>query len=321
MARQAGVVSNEATVQPTGGRIGVSRMSRYRRREAIWFHILTLPWLVGFCVFMVYPIVASAYFSFTSYDGISAPRWIGLANYRYLFTRDTFFWQSLRVTFTYALIAVPLGLAASLTFAVLLNFRIPGMRLLRTIYYMPTVLPQVATAMLWLFLFAPTFGVLDWVLVTVFHVPGPNWLGDPHWALPAFIIMSLWGLGGPMVIFLAALQSVPEELHEAAQLDGANALRRFWSVTIPFISPVLLFNLIIGTIGAMQIFATAFIMTSGGPDFATYFYNLDLYNNAFIYFRLGVAAAQAWILFVIIVALTAIVFKFSSRWVFYGGTR
>jgi multiple sugar transport system permease protein len=246
---------------------------------------------------------------------------VGLGNYVYLFTRDPLFWRSLGVTFTYTLVAVPLNLALALVLAMLLNLRVPGMRVLRTVYYLPTVMPQVATSMLWMFLFAPTFGVIDWALAVLFHITGPNWLSDPHWVMPAFILMSLWGVGGAMVIFLAGLQSVPPELYEAAQLDGASGIVQFVRVTLPSISPVVLFNLIVGMIGAMQIFTTAFVMTQGGPDYASYFFNLAIYNNAFVYFKMGLASAQAWVLLLIVMIMTLVVFATSSRWVFYGSGR
>lgn len=311
----------QAALRQTGATVVRVHRSRHARREALWFHVLIAPWLIGFIVFMLYPVVASAYFSLTRYDVISPPHWVGLANYTYLFTRDQLFWKSLRVTFTYVVVAVPLHLVVALALAMLLNLRIRGMRTLRTIYYLPTIMPQVATAMLWLFLFAPTYGVIDWGLLAAFGIHGPDWLGSPHWVLPAFILMSLWGVGGPMVLFLASLQGVPTELYEAAQLDGASLWRQFRHVTVPMISPLILFNLIVGLIAASQIFATAFVMTQGGPNYASYFYNLALYNNAFVYFRMGLASAQAWILFVIVMVMTLVVFKFSSRWVFYGSAR
>lgn len=297
------------------------RRALQARREALWFHLLISPWLLGFLLFMLYPVVASAYFSLTRYDVISPPHWVGLANYTYLFTRDRLFWKSLRITFTYVIVAVPLHLVVALALALLLNLRIRGMRTLRTIYYLPTIMPQVATAMLWLFLFAPTYGIIDWALRAGFGIHGPDWLGSPTWVLPAFILMSLWAVGGPMVLFLASLQGVPTELYEAAQLDGASPWRQFLHVTVPMISPLILFNLIVGLIAASQIFATAFVMTQGGPNYGSYFYNLALYNNAFVYFKMGLASAQAWVLLVIVMAMTLLVFRFSSRWVFYGSKR
>ncbi len=306
---------------PVKSRLRRPRASKSARRESLSFHLMILPWLIGFCGLMLYPIVASAYFSLTRYDVISPPRWVGLGNYVYLFTRDPLFWRSLGVTFTYTLVAVPLNLALALVLAMLLNLRVPGMRVLRTVYYLPTVMPQVATSMLWMFLFAPTFGVIDWALAVLFHITGPNWLSDPHWVMPAFILMSLWGVGGAMVIFLAGLQSVPPELYEAAQLDGASGIVQFVRVTLPSISPVVLFNLIVGMIGAMQIFTTAFVMTQGGPDYASYFFNLAIYNNAFVYFKMGLASAQAWVLLLIVMIMTLVVFATSSRWVFYGSGR
>ncbi|HLH74071.1 MAG TPA: sugar ABC transporter permease, partial [Chloroflexota bacterium] len=294
--------------------------STLRRQEIFWFYLFILPWLVGFACFTAYPIFASAYFSFTQYTVFQPPRWVGLANFSFLF-HDNLFWHSLLLTFTYAVVSVPLHLFLAFCCALLLNIPMHFMRALRTVYYLPTVLPIAATSMLWLFLFLPQFGIINWVVRSLSGVDGPDWLGDPHWVLPALIIMSLWSIGSPMVIFLAGLQAIPPELYEAAELDGAGVVSRALHVTVPMVSPVILLNLILGLIGASQTFAQVYIMTKGGPDYASYLYNLYLYQNAFEYFKMGIASAQAWILFLIILALTALVFKSSARWVYYGGER
>jgi multiple sugar transport system permease protein len=290
-----------------------------RRREALWFHIFVAPWIIGFLVFTLYPTVAALYLSFTRYNALHPPIFVGLANYHTLF-QDPVFFTSLRVTFTYAIIAVPLHLAIGLLLAVLLNQRIRAMRFIRTVYYMPAVLPAVIVALMWIWLFDYNFGLINYIIYSLLHIRGPDWLGDPHWVMPAIILASLWGVGAPMVIYLAGLQSIPKELYEAAEVDGANQLRRFFAITIPLISPVTFFNFIIGLISSLQIFTNIYVLTGGGPDYASYFYNLYLYNNAFQFFKLGIASAQAWILFVIIMVLTLLAFRTAGRAVYYGGS-
>lgn len=296
------------------------RRGALRRQEIAWFYIFIAPWLAGFIGLTAYPILASIYFSLTQYSLLQPPKWIGVGNYATLF-HDSLFWHSLAITFIYAIIAVPLNLALAFCCALLLNLRMPFMRLLRTVYYLPTVLPVAATSMLWLFLFLPQFGIIDWVIRAFSGHDGPDWLGDPQWVMPALILMSLWGIGSAMVIFLAGLQAIPTELYEAAELDGAGVLVRTRHVTIPMVSPVVLLNLILGLIGASQTFANVYIMTQGGPNYASYFYNLYLYQNAFQYFKMGVASAQAWVMFVLVMLLTLAVFRSSARWVYYGGER
>lgn len=285
-----------------------------------WFYIFILPWFIGFVCFTAYPILASAYFSFTQYTVLQPPRWVGLANYRLLF-HDGLFWHSLFLTLVYAGVSVPLQLVLAVCCAILLNVRLRFMRVLRTVYYLPTVLPVAATSMLWLFLFLPQFGIVNWVVRGLTGFDGPDWLGDPRFVMPALILMSLWSIGAAMVIFLAGLQAIPPELYEAADLDGAGILHRVRHVTLPMVSPVILLNLILGLIGASQTFVQVYIMTAGGPNYASYLYNLYLYQNAFEYFKMGLASAQAWILFLVILTLTAIVFRSSARWVYYGGER
>lgn len=289
-------------------------------QEAIWFYIFVGPWLVAFLVFTFGPMVASLILSFTQYNAIQPPIWIGLKNFVTL-SGDPVFWKSIRVTFTYALVFVPLNLVISLFLAAMLNLSVPAMRLIRTIYYLPAVLPEVVTGLVWIWIFNPDFGLLNYVLYLATGIKGPNWLGSETWVMPAVIISALWGMGSGVIIFLASLQSVPPELYEAAEIDGATALRRYFTITLPMISPVILFNLLVGTIGALQVFARIYVMTQGGPNYASYFYNLYLYSNAFSYFRLGLASAQAWILFVVIMILTLIILRTSGRWVYYAGGR
>lgn len=291
-----------------------------RTHEAIWFYVFLLPWLLGFIVFTLGPILASLLLGFTRYNAIKPPEWIGLRNFIFL-AQDPIFAKSLRVTLTYTLIFVPVQLAISLFLAVLLNLRVFGMRTIRTIYYLPAILPAVVTGLVWVWLFNPDFGLLNFLLFKLFGIHGPNWLGSERWVMWAVIISGLWGMGAGVLIFLAALQNVPEELYEAAELDGATMLHRFWHVTVPMISPVILYNLLIFMIGALQVFARIYVLTGGGPNYGSYFYNLYVYDNAFSYFKLGLASAQAWILFIIILIMTIITLRSSGRWVYYAGGR
>ena len=287
-------------------------------REALWAYALISPWIVGFLLWTVGPTLASLVLSFTEYNVVSPLIWRGTANYWAVFSNDPLFWQSLKVTFTYAIIALPAGLVVGLAVALLLNLNVPGLSVWRAVYYLPSVLSGVAVAVLWQYVFNPRFGVLNWVL-SLAGIRGPGWLADPKWALPSLAIMSLWGAGGGMILYLSALQSVPTALYDAAKVDGANAWRRLLHVTLPMISPVIFFNLVMGTIGTFQYFTSAYVMTQGGPINATLFYNLYLYNNAFRYFRMGYASALAWVLFVIILLFTLLIFRSSSVWVYYEG--
>lgn len=296
------------------------RVLSLRTNEAVWFYIFLLPWLIGFLIFTLFPILASLGLGFTRYNAIKPLDWVGLKNFIFL-SKDTIFIKSLRVTLTYTVIFVPIQLMISLFLAVLLNLRVFGMRTIRTIYYLPAILPTVVTGLVWVWLFNPDFGLLNFLLFKIFGIHGPNWLGSERWVMSAVIISGLWGMGAGVLIFLAALQNVPDELYEAAELDGATVLHRFWHVTIPMISPVILYNLLIFMIGALQVFARIYVLTAGGPNYGSYFYNLYVYDNAFSYFKLGLASAQAWILFIIIMLMTLITLRSSGRWVYYAGGR
>jgi multiple sugar transport system permease protein len=214
--------------------------------------------------------------------------------------------------------AIPLGLIASMALALLMNQNVRGIALWRTVYYLPSVVSGVPVALLWLWIFNPQFGIVNWVL-SLFGIAGPGWLLDETWVLPAFVIISLWGVGGSMVIYLAGLQGIPTHLYEAAEIDGATNWSRFWHVTLPMMSPVIFFNLIIGIISSFQVFTTPYVMTRGGPNNASMFYGLNLFFNGFQYFKMGYASAMAWILFVIILALVIVAFKTSTLWVYYEG--
>lgn len=302
--------------QQTLRRFGLS----LRAEEALWFYIFLAPWLLGFLAFTLFPMVASLGLSLTRYNAIKPPEFIGLGNFALLY-KDPIFWKSLRVTFVYTGLYVPLQLGISLLLAVLLNMRVPGMRTIRTVYYLPAILPAVVTGLVWIWLFNPDFGLFNFLLYKLAGIQGPNWLGSERWVMPALIISGLWGMGAGVIIFLAALQSISKEFYEAAELDGAGIFGRFWNITIPMLSPVILYNLLIGIIGALQTFERIYVMTEGGPNYASYFYNLYLYDNAFGYFKLGLASAQAWILFVIIMLLTVLALRSSGRWVYYSGGR
>lgn len=297
----------------------IRRTSARARRDFLHGIAFASPWIIGFAVFIAYPIAASLYYSFCAYDAIRPPRWVGLENYHRLFAEDDLFWKALGNTLYMVVLGLPLGLVAALGIALLLNQKRRGMAVYRTIYYLPSITPVVATSILWLWLLNPQIGLVNVILgrLGVDHPPG--WLTDPAWAKAALILMGLWGAGGSMVIYLASLQDVPQSLYEAAAIDGAGALSRFRHVTLPMISPVILFNLIMGLIGSFQYFTQAYVMTSGGPQDATMFYALHLFNRAFLDFQMGYASAMAWILFVITLLCTVVVLRTSARWVYYAG--
>ena len=289
-----------------------------RAREKIEGYLFISPWILGFLCFTIGPMVASLYFSFTEYQLLDTARWVGWQNYRKLISEDPKFGISLSVTIRYSLVSVPMRIILALLLALLLNQRVPGIRFYRTAFYLPSLLGGVALTLIWMWIFSPAYGLLN-VILKIIGLKGPLWFQSEKWALPGLIIMSLWGVGGLMIIFLAGLQNIPLHLYEAASVDGAGPLRRFWHVTIPMLTPTIFFNLVMSIIGSLQTFAQAFIATGGGPNNATLFYALYLYQNAFQYFEMGYASALAWILFVIILALTLLVIRSSPLWVFYEG--
>lgn len=298
--------------------MGRAKRSVLARREEIEGFLCISPWLIGFLVFLAFPILFSLYLSFTTYDYVSAPKFAGLANYRRALRQDPLFWHSLAVTFKFAALALPLDLVFSFSVALLLNLKGRGMNVYRTIYYLPAVLPLVAVSILWIWIFNPQYGILNRGL-SLLGIEGPAWLYDPDWALFALVIMSLWGTGRAVIIYLAGLQNINPELYDAARADGAGIMASFRHITVPMMTPVIFFNLIMGVIGAFQVFVQAFIMTEGGPARATYFYMLYLYNNAFQFFKAGYASALAWLLFVIILFFTLLILRSSSAWVYYEG--
>jgi len=291
------------------------------QRDSIWAYMFISPWLIGFLIFTLSPMVASLYYSFSNYNIISAPIWTGLANYIKLFAEDPLFWHSLRVTIKFAILALPLNLIVGFTIAVLLNQEIPGVNIWRTMYFLPSVIAGVAVALLWVRIFNTRIGLLNPFLRSIGIANPPGWLQDPTWAVPSLVIMGLWSVGGSMIIYLAGLQGIPTTLYEAAKIDGANSWRRFRHVTIPMMTPVIFYNLVLGLIGAFNYFTEVYVATggSGGPVRSTLFYNLYLYQNAFKFFDMGYASALAWILFVIVLLVTLLVFRSSPMWVFYEG--
>lgn len=288
-------------------------------REAIHCYIFMLPAIIGIILFWLGPMVASLYLSFTEYDILSSPEWIGLQNYRDLID-DELFWKSFRITTMYSVISVPLVLCTALGLAVLLNQQFRGIIFFRSVFYLPTVMSGVAVATLWRWIFNDEFSIVN-VLLDKIGITGPGWLIDDTWAIRALIITSLWTIGGSMLIFLAGLQSIPEDLYEAAEIDGASAFRRFTSITIPMISHVTFFNLILGIIGALQVFTEAFVMTGGGPNNSTLLLSLYLYRNAFEYLKMGYASAIAWVMFMVVLLLTLVVFRSAPFWVHYESER
>jgi multiple sugar transport system permease protein len=287
------------------------------KRNEITGLLFISPWLTGFLVFTAGPFVASIWLSFTRWDIVTHPVWVGLGNYHSLATRDPLFWHSLLITLKFAAVSVPLGILAGVTLALLLNSNVRGIAVYRTILYLPSIVPAVATSVVFVWILNPQIGLINGLLRSV-GIIGPAWLSDSTWAFWSLILMSLWTVGGSMVIYLAGLKDIPVYLYEAAVVDGASAFTRMIKITLPMLSPVIFFNLVMGTIGAFQYFTQAFIMTSGGPEDSTMFYALYLFNRAWRYMDMGYASAMAWILFVIVVVVTSGLFKTQSKWVHYG---
>ena len=303
----------------------MSLIARWRkpslaRQEALFGFIFIGPWIIGFLALQLGPMITSLVLSFTEYQIVAAPNFVGIDNYAKLFTADPSFVDALKVTFTYGLVATPVGLVLGLLIAILLNQNVPGLMVWRTVYYLPAVVSGVAVGMLWVWIFHSEFGLINLALRILLDIQGPAWLAHPSWALWALILMSFWGVGGSMIVNLAGLQGIPTELYEAASIDGATWWHKFWKVTLPMLSPVLFFNLVMGVIGSFQYFTNAYVMTGGGPGRSTLFYNLYLYKNAFQYFKMGYASALAWVLFLIIMLLTVLIFRSSPLWVHYEGS-
>ncbi len=288
------------------------------KRETRTALLFASPWFIGFSLFLAYPVGASLYYSMCDYSVLRPPVWIGTLNFRNLFN-DEVFWLSLKNTGVYAVMALPLGMATAISLALLLNTKVRGMTVYRTIFFLPSLVPTIPLAVLWLWVFNGEHGILNEVLRRV-GMPAPNWLSDTAWSKPALALMALWGAGNAMVIYLAGLQDVPTEMYEAAELDGAGWWARTRNVTLPFLSPVILFNGIMGIIGTLQIFAEPYVMFPGGsPARSTYFYTMYLFDNAFIYHKMGYACAMGWIMFLIILVLTLVALRVSEKHVHYQG--
>jgi multiple sugar transport system permease protein len=298
--------------------LSTPRRGSLARYEAMWFYIFIAPWLLGFIIFTAGPILASSYLSFTHNDPVNwPPKWVGMANYD-LLIHDALFYKSLLVTGEYVALEVPLSIVFAIIIGLLLNQKIPGLSVWRTIYYLPAITPAVGTTLMWGWVFQPSFGLLNGTLYSLFHIIGPKWLVQPELVIPTFVIMGLWQFGGAMLIYLAAIQNVPTALYEAAKIDGANVVQQALHVTVPAITPVIFFNLILGIIAASQTFTPAYILTQGGPQYASYFYVFNIYQNAFTYIsNMGYADALSWVLFITMLILTLGAFKSSHFWVHY----
>lgn len=314
-------------------------------REALNGYLFASPWIIGFSVLLLYPLVASLYYSFCDYSVLHKPLFIGVTNYTDII-KDEVFWKTIENTGWYAMLALPLGLIVTLCLALLLNSKVRGMSIYRALFYMPSLVPAVSLAILWMWVFNGEHGVLNAIIrpvldrlsyitnlglaalnhfpmlhIPLLHLTPPNWLSDPAWSKPALIVMSIWGAGNTVVIYLAGLQDVPQQLYEAADLDGAGWWKKTMNVTLPMLSPVILFNLIMGIIGTLQVFTIPYIMFPGGaPARSTYFYSMYLYDKAFRDLQMGYACAMGWIMFLFILALTQGALRLSKKYVYYEGT-
>lgn len=293
-------------------------LSESRRREALTGYLFISPWMIGFIVFFLGPIIASLFLSFTRWNIVGDPTWVGLDNYVTIFTEDLRFKKSVEVTLTYSLLYLPLEVMCGIGLAVLMNLKLRGIGIFRTIFYMPSVVPQVTAALVWVWMLNQRYGVINTLLRNV-GVNGPNWLGSPHYVLPSLILIALWGVGGSAIIYLAGLQNIPQVMYEAATVDGANAFQKFFRITLPLLSPTIFFQLVLGLIGVFQTFTPAFIAAgeTGGPLQSGLFYMLYIYNRGFISLRMGYASALAWIMTLFILVVTVIVLRSSRYWVYY----
>lgn len=306
------------TTAATGAVGAVRRRLGLRGREAIAGYLFISPWVIGLLVFSIGAIIYSFYLSFYDSNMLRVPRFVGLKNYHDVFVRDALFRKAVVNTIYFTFASVPLSIVLAFAIALLLNQKIVWLGVWRTVYYLPSVVSGVATAVLWAWLFHPDIGLINGALRAV-GIPGPQWLSSERFAMPALIIMSLWAVGGSMIIFLAGLQGVPSHLYDAAKIDGANTWGCFWHVTVPMMTPTLFFTLIMGIIGSFQVFTSAYALTQGGPNNATLTYVLLIFNDAYQQFRFGYASALAWVLFAIILVFTLTAIWSTSRRVYYEG--
>lgn len=291
-------------------------MTRRERREALDGYVSLSPWMIGFLFFYFIPITATLYLSFTEWTLVNPSKWIGLDNYVRMFARDPLFWSAFKATTLFVLYSLPAKLVLGLMLALLLNLKIPGMNVFRTIFFLPAVISGVAVSLMWIWFLQPDTGVVN-TLLRLIGVEGPGWFWDLDWALPSVAIMSIWKVGGAAIIYLAGLQNIPAHLYEAATIDGANKWQQFWKITLPLLTPTLLFQLIIEMIDAFKIFTEAFVITKGGPLHTTYFFLLYFYEEAFKNFNMGYASALAIFLLIIMMLSTALAKYWSRKWVFY----
>jgi multiple sugar transport system permease protein len=294
-----------------------NRPSRAHLKKALVGYAFVSPWIIGFLVFATYPFLASVYLSLTRYNIVTAPQWVGLANYRIL-SADPVFWHSLVLTFAYAFVAVPIGILAGVGLALLLNVEVRGISFYRTIFYLPSIVPTVATTVVFIWILNPQIGLINGLLRHV-GVLGPAWLKQPSWTFVSLVMMSLWGVGGSMVVYLAGLKDIPIHLYEAAVVDGASVLQRLRYVTLPMLTPVIFFNLVMGVINAFQYFTQAYmLLNQQAPEETTRFYAVYLFERAWRYLDMGYASAMAWVLFMVIMVFTGLIFRTHRRWVHYG---
>jgi multiple sugar transport system permease protein len=291
-----------------------------RTRNTINGLLFASPWLVGLLVFWIYPTLASAYYSFTKFNAVQSPSWVGLQNYIDLFSQDDDFWMAVYNTFYFAIVSIPLAIILSFGLAMLLNAKIRFQTVYRTVYFLPTLVPEIALALVWVYLFTPGTGLInlpfDWI-----GVRGPCWLTCETWARPTLVLLALWIIGQQVILYLAGLQDVPQDLYDAGDVDGANFWHKFRHITLPMMTPVIFFHLVTSLIGALQFFTIPFIMTGGTgfPGGSTLFYSIYLYKNGFQYFNMGYASAMAWLLFMVTLLITLIIFRSARLWVFYAG--
>ena len=302
----------------SGFRSPWAHLSLMQRREARAGMLFVLPWVLSLLVFTAYPVLASVILSFTDYSIIQTPHWVGLQNYQTMFTGDPSFWPAVRNSIYYALISVPLGLVASLALALVLNMRATGISIYRTLFYLPSVVPPIASTIVFIVMFEPQSGLVN-TLIRLTGLPAPAWFSDPTWSKPGLVIMSLWGIGATTLIFLAGLQDIPRSLLEAAAIDGAGPWQKLRNVILPLLSPVILFNLVMNVIYSFQVFSQPLVIggTTGAPFESMLMYMVHIYRNAFRYFKMGYASALSVVLFAAVMLITLVIFRSARLWVFH----
>ncbi|OHR64621.1 spermidine/putrescine ABC transporter permease [Bacillus sp. HMSC76G11] len=312
---QQPVIKNSATIKE----VPVTKKKVWRNKTSLYGLLFVTPWIIGLIIFYAFPLISSIYFSFTTYSILQPGEFVGMQNYKELMS-DDLFWKSVSNTIYFAVFYVPLSIIFGVCLAMILNLKVKGMTVYRTIFFLPTLVPQVALAVLWMWLLNPQFGLVNGML-DLLRIQGPAWLGSETWSKPSIVMMSLWGIGQAVVIYLAGLTDISEDYYDAAEVDGANWLQKTLHITLPLLTPVIFFNLVMGVIGAFQQFALPYALTGGQgtPANSLTFYVMYLYDNGFKFFKMGYASAMAWILFAIIMILTAVIFSTSKRWVHYQG--